>query len=153
MNSDFCVAVHGMVCLEYRGSILSSEELAENICTNPARVRKVMALLRRGGLIHTREGKDGGYCCIEGAGRITLCQIADALGTRFVENGWHSGGTDRECLIASGMAEVMDALYAQMDSLCRDRLREITLEDVERRLRLKTGGDGKPCKSKRKEKD
>ena len=129
MNSDFCVAVHGMVCLEYRGSILSSEELAENICTNPARVRKVMALLRRGGLIHTREGKDGGYCCIEGAGRITLCQIA------------------------SGMAEVMDALYAQMDSLCRDRLREITLEDVERRLRLKTGGDGKPCKSKRKEKD
>ena len=43
MNSDFCVAVHGMVYLYHKKCQLSSDELADNICTNPARVRKVMA--------------------------------------------------------------------------------------------------------------
>ena len=45
LNSDFCVAVHGLVFLKHKGCTISSEELAENICTNPARVRKVMAKL------------------------------------------------------------------------------------------------------------
>ena len=45
MNSEFCIAVHGLVFLKLKKQCLSSEALAENICTNPARVRKVMAKL------------------------------------------------------------------------------------------------------------
>ena len=44
LNSDFCVAVHGLVYLKHKNDMVPSEELAKNICTNPARVRKVMAL-------------------------------------------------------------------------------------------------------------
>ena len=47
MNGLFCVAVHALIYLDKRGEQLSSEELAANICTNPARVRKVMAKLKR----------------------------------------------------------------------------------------------------------
>ena len=36
-----------------QGDMVSSEVLAENICTNPARVRKVMAQLKRAGLVET----------------------------------------------------------------------------------------------------
>ena len=57
MNSDFCVAVHGMVYLNHKNCQLSSEELAENICTNPARVRKVMAKLKKKNLVQTKEGQ------------------------------------------------------------------------------------------------
>ena len=48
MTSDYCVAVHALVYLNHKAKVLSSEELAENICTNPARVRKVMAKLKKG---------------------------------------------------------------------------------------------------------
>ena len=47
MTSDYCVAVHALVYLNHKAKVLSSEELAENICTNPARVRKVMAKLKK----------------------------------------------------------------------------------------------------------
>lgn len=49
-----------MVFLHHKGDMVSSEVLAENICTNPARVRKVMAQLKRAGLVETHEGAVGG---------------------------------------------------------------------------------------------
>ena len=37
MDSSFNLAVHALVCLSHSGRSLSSEALAENICTNPTR--------------------------------------------------------------------------------------------------------------------
>ena len=61
MTSEFGIAVHAMVFLHHKGDMVSSEVLAENICTNPARVRKVLAQLKRAGLVETHEGAVGGY--------------------------------------------------------------------------------------------
>jgi DNA-binding IscR family transcriptional regulator len=60
MDSSFNLAVHALVCLSHSGRSLSSEELAENICTNPTRVRRVLAGLKKAGMVETREGLDGG---------------------------------------------------------------------------------------------
>lgn len=49
MTSEFAIAVHALVYLNHKGETVSSEALAENICTNPARVRKVMAKLKKAG--------------------------------------------------------------------------------------------------------
>ncbi|WP_320912645.1 Rrf2 family transcriptional regulator, partial [Eisenbergiella porci] len=54
MTSEFGMAVHALTFLNHKGEMVSSEVLAENICTNPARVRKVMAKLKRAGLVTTR---------------------------------------------------------------------------------------------------
>ena len=61
MDSSFNLAVHALVCLSHSGRSLSSEALAENICTNPTRVRRVQAVLKKAGIVETREGLDGGY--------------------------------------------------------------------------------------------
>ena len=45
MPSEFIIAVHAMAYLRKHPRLISSEELAENICVNPVRVRKVMAKL------------------------------------------------------------------------------------------------------------
>ena len=77
MNSDFIVAVHALVYLNHKADIVSSEALAKNICTNAARVRKVMAPLKRAGLVTTREGNVGGYRKTPGgkaAGGATVLQ-------------------------------------------------------------------------------
>ena len=61
MNSDFSLAVHALVLLHRKGGVQSSEALAQNICTNPVRVRRVLAKLKRAGWVATREGSEGGY--------------------------------------------------------------------------------------------
>lgn len=134
MNGLFCVAVHALIYLDKRGGILSSEELADNICTNPARVRKVMAPLKRAGLVETRAGNEGGYRLVAAPEAVTLARVADALGVRVVEPAWHSGGVDCDCMVASGMAGVMDELFDDLDRRCRARLAELTLADLEEQL-------------------
>ena len=73
MTSEFAIAVHALVFLEHKGIVISSEELAKNVCTNPARIRKVMAKLKRADLIRTKEGTEGGYLFFRGSRRSDTC--------------------------------------------------------------------------------
>ena len=130
MTSEFTIAVHALVFLNHRGEILDSESLAQNVCTNPVRIRKVMSRLKKAGFVTTKEGVRGGYSMAMEAKEIDLCQIGDALGVDFVKASWKSGDPEMECLIASGMAEIMDGICRELDDTCRDRLRSITIADI-----------------------
>lgn len=134
MKSDFIVAVHALVYLFHRGCLASSEELAENICTNPARVRKIMGKLKKMGLITTREGHVGGYCPKTGLEKVTLYEIARGMDTVFVDTKWRSGNEDTQCFISSGMGRVFDRIYGELNDLCMEHLKTVTLGDVTRQV-------------------
>ena len=51
MTSEFTIAVHALVFLNHKGTVFSSEGLAANVCTNAARIRKVMAKLKKADLV------------------------------------------------------------------------------------------------------
>ena len=134
MDGSFNLAVHALVCLSHSGQSLSSEVLAENICTNPTRVRRVMAGLKKAGMVETREGLDGGYRLCAEPEVLSLRQIAEAVEAHFVDCAWRSGDIDRDCAICSGMAGVMDELYRQMSRQCAAYLAHITVADIEKQL-------------------
>ena len=54
MTSEFTVAVHGLVFLAHKKTVFSSQALAKNVCTNPARIRKVMSKLKNAHLVETK---------------------------------------------------------------------------------------------------
>lgn len=134
MTSEFSVAVHALVYLNHKGVLVSSEDLARNICTNPARVRKVMAPLKKAGFVVTREGPEGGYQIAENPAALTLRRVAQALDVCFVTASWRSGSVDMKCLVASGMAGIMDEIYGDLDELCKKRLDEISIEAIDRKI-------------------
>ena len=47
---------------------------------------------------------------------------------------WRSGDIDRECVICSGMAGMMDKLYQQLNEECAAYLERITIADIEKQL-------------------
>jgi len=134
MNSDFCVAIHALVYLDHMDCCLSSEKLADNICTNPARIRKVLSPLKRHGFVTTREGIDGGYRFSGNAEKLTLSQVAEAMEISAVTVNWHSGSIDKECLISSGMGGIMDEIVAKLNDACRNELGQITIASIEKRI-------------------
>lgn len=134
MNSDFCVGVHALVYLDHKKCMLSSEELADNICTNRVRIRRVMGKLAKAGLVETRSGHDGGYSLNEAAGDISLENIADALDTHFVSASWQSGDVEKECLVSSGMGAIMDDILDDLDETCRKKLKDKTIADIGRQI-------------------
>ena len=143
MTGEFAVAVHAMVYLHKRGDTLDSEALARNVCTNPARVRKVMARLRQAGLVVAKAGAEGGYRFMLDPGEVTLRRVADALSEKPVVAGWHSGDPSLDCMVASGMALVMDQVYDELNRACLETLSGITLSDIEAHLK-----DQSPCACK-----
>ena len=134
MKSDFCVAVHALVFLNHKQKMVSSEELADNICTNPVRVRKVMAKLKAFNLVETKEGNAGGYLFTEAAEAVSLRNIAEAVDTRFVETNWYSGDQDKPCLVSSGMADIMEGILDELDERCREWLEDKTIADIDRQI-------------------
>ena len=131
MSGIFTIAVHALVYLNHRQATLSSEELSENICTNPARVRKVMAMLHRAGLVEVRPGKYGGYRFVLDPSGVTLLRICKAVETPPVPAGWRSGEIDAPCLVASGMAEVMEQVRDSLNAACYERLSSITVAGID----------------------
>ena len=93
-----------------------------------------MAKLKKAGFVKTKEGSEGGYLFDQDADQVTLDQIAQALEIRFVDTAWKSGDTDMKCLVASGMGDIMDDIYSDLDELCRRRLGEITIADIDRKI-------------------
>ena len=65
---------------------------------------------------------------------MTLREVSEALEMRFVSATWQSGDTDMKCLIASGMAAIMDDIYGQLDQLCQVHLDGITIQMIENRI-------------------
>ena len=68
------------------------------------------------------------------AKEIDLCQIGDALEVDFVKASWKSGNPDMKCLIASGMAGIMDGIYEDLNEKCRERLKSITIDDINNKI-------------------
>ncbi|MDD3254057.1 MAG: Rrf2 family transcriptional regulator [Lachnospiraceae bacterium] len=134
MNSDFDVAVHAMVYLHHKGETLNSEELSENVCTNPGRIRRVLAQLKKAGLVETREGRFSGGYTYEKIHRVTLGDICRALNTRFADVAWRSGNPHMDCKVSAGMADYMDGLYQELNRQCTSYLDGITISDVEQAL-------------------
>lgn len=131
MSSEFGIAIHALVYLNHRGVTTCSEELAHNICTNPVQVRKVMAKLKKANLITTKEGADGGYLFKGSPSELSLQEVGEAIDAQFVTPNWRSGDTDNDCLIASGMADVMNGIYDHLDTLCKEYLKDISIASID----------------------
>ena len=134
MTSEFTIAVHALVFLNHKGTVFSSEGLAANVCTNAARIRKVMAKLKKADLVKTKEGVDGGYLFHRDSRDVNLSMVAEALDTPFVAASWKSGNPHMDCLISSGMAGIMDELYGELNQCCQAYLEKVTIADLDSKI-------------------
>lgn len=135
MTSEFTISVHALVLLNHKQTTLSSEMIAASVCTNPARIRKVLSRLKKAGFVSTKEGPDGGYHLNQDAAGISLDMLAGALGETFVSAPFKSGDQNMKCLVASGMEGVFSSIYSGLNDCCRSYLSAITIADIGRQIK------------------
>lgn len=116
MNSEFSIAVHSLVLLAHRTDrMATSEIIAENVRTHPARVRKVLGILRKHGFVTTREGIGGGYMLHCDPETTDLAQVYRAVSSGTLKPGWCSGDPERGCMIGANVQTVMDGLFQEAE--------------------------------------
>lgn len=134
MTSEFTVAIHGLVYLHHRERRPPAEVLAQNICTNPGpgaqgngeieKSRPCRHQRGRCGRLSKRAGARNGDAvrnCRGAGGAVCLFLLAQ-----------RRKGICPVCGLRHG--RVMDALYQELDTLCRQRLSHITLADVAHKI-------------------
>lgn len=131
MNSDFTIAVHSLVYLanlpEY---MASSEAIAHNVATNPARIRKVMSVLRKKGFVKTKEGMRGGYLLSCDPENITLADVYHTVSYGTLQPNWCTGDPDDTCPISSNTQVVMDHIFNKAEDYYELYLNQFTVASV-----------------------
>ncbi len=136
MNSEFVIAVHSLVLLAYRPEgMATSDEIAANVCTHPARVRKVMGCLRKNGYVDTREGFGGGYKLCRNPDDVTLADVYRSLAAGFLAPGWCSGNPEMDCVVGSNMGEVMNDVFCGADRQLEAYFDRITIGSMLSRVK------------------
>lgn len=132
LTSEFAIAVHAIVFLNHRQCSLSSEQIAENVCVHPVRIRKILSRLKKTGLLATKEGLHGGYHFELDPKDVNLSTVCHAVGEAPIEVKVSTGDVDMDCQVASGMAAIMDQVYEEMNGVCYERLAHITIDDIDK---------------------
>ncbi|PZE20227.1 RrF2 family transcriptional regulator [Paenibacillus xerothermodurans] len=137
MNSEFTIAVHSLVLLAYRPDhMATSDMIAHNVCTHPARVRKVLALLRKQGYVTAKEGIGGGFLLNRDPAEVTLAEIYCLTSMGSVKPNWCSGDVEQDCIIACNMATVMDHIFAGAEQRLIESFNQLTVRDVLEQVRM-----------------
>ena len=136
-NSRFAVAVHVLSLMAWSGEEpLKSEQVAESVNTNPVVIRRMLKELAEAGLVDSKTGSLGGSRLANDPAKTTLLDIYQALECRGVFS-LHRQPPSRDCPVGVNIETVLGEVLEEVDSAVERVLKNITINDVVRRL--------KPC--------
>ncbi|RIW34686.1 Rrf2 family transcriptional regulator [Bacillus salacetis] len=131
MNSEFTIAVHSLVYLAYvPDHMASSQAIAQNVATNPVRVRKIMSALREAGFVRTKEGTGGGYTLAAEPRDITLGQVYRSVSFGAIKPAWCKGEREESCMISTNIQQVVNGIFADADEIFAEYLDKTTIQSV-----------------------
>jgi DNA-binding IscR family transcriptional regulator len=108
----------------------SSESIATNVCTNSARIRKIMSCLRNHGFVRTKEGIGGGYILDCNSQEVSLADIYRTVSRGSLKPNWCTGDPEQKCIISSNTQFFMDQIFNDAELYFEKYLENITLSSV-----------------------
>jgi DNA-binding IscR family transcriptional regulator len=145
MNARFSLAVHILTLLASSASErLTSEFLARSIGTNPVVIRRLLAGLRRSGLVTSKSAGGGGWQLGLSADRITLDRVRQAV-MQGEAIRMHRNQPHPNCAVGRDVRNVLFGVYERADEAVDRELSGITvasiLDEVLRDAVLKPEGE------------
>lgn len=135
VDTRFPVSLHIMTGLAHRHpDLVSSEQLAVSIKTNPSFIRKLVVNLTAAGLVESVRGKSGGLRLSRKAKDITLDQIYRAvMGSALLAV--PDKTPNKGCEISCGMSDVYCEISQEIETNALKQLAKRNLQDVLNQVR------------------
>jgi Rrf2 family protein len=128
-NLRFSVALHILTLLAAkRTGLLTSEQIASSVDTNPVVIRRVMASLRENGLVESRPGVNGGWRLKKSATSITLCKVFESV--REEELLAMHAHPNPNCPIGGHIRDSLHEVFAEAEKALHGSLSNQTIADV-----------------------
>ena len=132
-NSRMTIAVHAlawMALAQRRGHVLlTSDQVADSVNTNPVIIRRCLGDLRQAGLVNVRHGAGAGWSLARAPEEITLLEVYDAVGQES-PFGLHHTEPNLECPVGRGIRPALGQVYGTIEQALRRELAAVSVADV-----------------------
>jgi Rrf2 family protein len=132
-NSRLTIAVHAlawMALARRQGrEVLTSDQVAASVNTNPVIIRRCLGDLRRASLVCVRHGAGAGWTLARAPEEITLLEVYDAVGPE-PPFGLHHAEPNLECPVGKGIRPALSQVYGRVEKALRRELGLVSVADV-----------------------
>ena len=138
MDTRFSVAVHVLILLSESPPPMNSDQMAMSVGTNASYVRKILALLKKAGIVDGHRGISGCTLLIPPE-QLTLLQIYQAVMEAPKPHllDIHQNPSDR-CVVGCHIRPVLSGMFAGVEDTFARALAEKTLADCIADIRKRT---------------
>ena len=129
MDTKFSVAVHVLILISESPPPINSDQMAESVGTNASYVRKILALLKKAGIVDGHRGISG-YTLMITPEQLTLLQIYQAVMEEPKPHllDIHQNPSDR-CIVGRHIRPVLSGMFSGVEDAFANALGEKTLAD------------------------
>lgn len=139
MDTRFSSAIHILIMIAGSEQPLTSELLANSVGTNPSYIRKVTGLLKKRGILESRQGIHGFSLLIppEELSLYTVYQaISESEEVHFFD--LHQNPDD-ECIVGRHIRPVLTETFREVEEKAEQQLKQTTLADCMDKMRTRIG--------------
>ena len=128
-NTRFATAIHIMTLLAKNSpEWMTSDWIAGSININAVMVRNELLILKKNGLVESKQGKDGGVRLAKNAEEITIAEIYEAI-TNSEVLGKKKQNPNPLCNVGKDINENLEVLFSDTDDLVLQFLKGKNLAD------------------------
>ena len=128
-NTRFATAIHIMTLLAKNSpEWMTSDWIAGSININAVMVRNELVILKKNGLVESKQGKDGGVRLAKNAEEITIAEIYEAIKNSEVL-GKKNQNPNPLCNVGKDINENLEVLFSDTDDLVLQFLKGKNLSD------------------------
>lgn len=143
MDTKFSVAVHVLILVSESPALINSDQMAMSVGTNASYVRKILALLKKAGIVDGHRGISG-YSLLCAPEQLTLLQIYQAVMEEPTPHllDIHQNPSDR-CVVGRHIRPVLAGMFTDMENAFARELSRKTLANCIAAIRaVLRGGEG-----------
>lgn len=129
MDTKFSVAIHVLILISESPAPINSDQMAESVGTNASYIRKILALLKKAGVVDGHRGISG-YSLTVVPHQLTLLRIYQAVTDEQKIHllDIHQNPNDK-CVVGHHIKPVLTGMFADIEESFARSLADKTLAD------------------------
>ena len=142
MDTKFSVAVHVLILVSESPTPINSDQMAGSVGTNASYIRKILALLKRAGIVDGHRGISG-YTLMIAPEQLTLLQIYQAVMEEPKPHllDIHQNPSD-QCIVGLHIKPVLTGMFTDIEEAFARMLSKKTLAECIAAIRAEIGHAG-----------
>ena len=135
MDTRFSSAIHTLIMIAGAETPMTSDQIAESVGTNASYIRKITGLLKKQGIIDSRQGISGFTLLVEPE-ELSLLKIYQAISeTEHVHVfDLHQNPND-DCIVGRHIQPVLTDVFRGIEEKAEQELKNTTLADCLQKMK------------------